>query len=167
MMIEIRQAGILEAETIRSIATLVWWPTYSPILTKEQISYMLDMFYNIDTIARQIQNKEQTYIVLYANNVATGFAAYSPRPENPDIYKLHKLYCLTETKGKGYGKLLLEYIEKTILEKGKTILELNVNRHNPTLGFYEKMGFTIVYSEDIDIGNGYEMNDYVMRKVLI
>jgi GNAT superfamily N-acetyltransferase len=167
MMIEIRQAGTLEAETIRSIATLVWWPTYSPILTKEQINYMLDMFYDIDTITQQIQNRQQIYIVLYANNVAKGFAAYSPRPENPDVYKLHKLYCLTETKGKGYGRLLLEHIEKTILDEGKTTLELNVNRHNPALGFYEKMGFTIVYSEDIDIGNGYEMNDYVMRKIIV
>jgi hypothetical protein len=45
-------------------------------------------------------------------------------------------------------------------------LELNVNRHNPATVFYQKMGFEIVYSEDIDIGQGFWMNDYVMRKTL-
>ena len=30
--------------------------------------------------------------------------------------------------------------------------------------FYEKLGFTVIKEEDIDIGNGYLMNDYVMEK---
>jgi hypothetical protein len=42
-----------------------------------------------------------------------------------------------------------------------------VNRYNPAKDFYGKRGFTIVYTEDIDIGGGYFMNDYVMRKVIV
>ena len=30
--------------------------------------------------------------------------------------------------------------------------------------FYEKFGFNIEKEEDIDIGNNYYMNDYVMQK---
>jgi ribosomal protein S18 acetylase RimI-like enzyme len=51
-----------------------------------------------------------------------------------------------------------------IKQKGATSLLLNVNRNNPTKGFYEKLGFTVIKEEDIDIGNGYFMNDYVMEK---
>ena len=43
--------------------------------------------------------------------------------------------------------------------------DLNVNRHNPALAFYERLGFQQHREEDIPIGP-YWMNDYVMRKEL-
>ena len=166
MMITIREAVIEDALCIQQLAEAVWWPTYSPILSEEQIKYMLAKMYNLHTISQQIASGTQSYLLLYADGIPTGFAAYSPREENAAVYKLHKLYCHTTTKGKGYGKLLLQSVETKVKESGNNILELNVNRHNHALGFYERMGFAIAYSEDIDIGNGYQMNDYVMRKIL-
>jgi len=44
-----------------------------------------------------------------------------------------------------------------------TSLTLNVNRHNKARFFYEKYGFVIIGEEDIDIGEGYFMNDYIME----
>ena len=32
--------------------------------------------------------------------------------------------------------------------------------------FYEKLGFETVGEEDLEIGNGYFMNDYIMEKKL-
>ena len=65
------------------------------------------------------------------------------------------------------GKILLDFIITDIHPNGATNLELNVNRHNKALGFYQRSGFTILREEDIDIGNGYFMNDYVMTLALI
>jgi len=48
--------------------------------------------------------------------------------------------------------------------KGASSLQLNVNRNNNAKVFYEKIGFAVIKEEDIDIGNGYLMNDYVMEK---
>jgi ribosomal protein S18 acetylase RimI-like enzyme len=50
--------------------------------------------------------------------------------------------------------------------QGATTLQLNVNRNNPAKIFYEKLGFAVLNEEDIDIGNGYFMNDYVMQKMI-
>ncbi len=47
---------------------------------------------------------------------------------------------------------------------GGTALQLNVNRSNKARFFYEKLGFNVVREEDIDIGNNYFMNDFVMEK---
>jgi GNAT superfamily N-acetyltransferase len=104
-------------------------------------------------------------LLLAEEGTPVAFAAYSPRDENPDIYKLHKLYCLPQTQGKGYGKILINEIAEKTREAGKKVLELNVNRYNQAKSFYEKMGFVIAYEEDIAIGP-YWMNDYVMRKEL-
>ena len=45
-------------------------------------------------------------------------------------------------------------------------LTLNVNRFNKAIDFYLKNGFKIIKEENIEIGNGFLMEDYVMEKIL-
>ncbi len=161
----IRKATLNDVETIIDLAEKIWWPSYSPILEKEQISFMLNEIYSPEKIRAQIENDTQSYLLLIEDNKPVAFAGYSPREEDPEIYKLHKLYCLPETQGKGYGKILINEVANKTLEAGKHTLDLNVNRYNKAKTFYEKMGFVVVYEEDISIGP-YWMNDYVMRKEL-
>jgi GNAT superfamily N-acetyltransferase len=164
-MYSIRQATINDLETIRQIAEDTWWATYSPILEKEQISFMLNEIYSVEKISHQLNTGSQAYLLLMDDGRPVAFAAYSPREEDPEIYKLHKLYCLPETQGKGYGKVLINEVANKTTEAGKNTLDLNVNRYNKAKTFYEKMGFSVAYEEDIAIGP-YWMNDYVMRKEL-
>jgi ribosomal protein S18 acetylase RimI-like enzyme len=70
---------------------------------------------------------------------------------------------LPECQGTGAGKILMDEVIKRTADAGNKSLLLNVNRDNPALGFYKKKGFEIIKTEDIDIGNGYFMNDYVME----
>jgi len=161
----ITQATLNDVEIIRDIAQQTWWHTYSPILEKVQIEFMLEEIYSAEKIQTQIETGSQTYLLLIEDEKPVAFAGYSPREENPEIYKLHKLYCLPETQGKGYGKILIGEVANKTLEAGKHTLDLNVNRHNKAKTFYEKMGFVVAYEEDIPIGD-YWMNDFVMRKEL-
>ncbi len=161
----IRKATLDDIETIRDIAEKTWRHTYSPILEKEQIDYMLSEIYSADKIELQLRHDTQTYLLLIEDDKPVAFAGYALRDEAPEIYKLHKLYCLPETQGKGYGKILINEVINKTLEAGKHTLDLNVNRYNKAKNFYEKMGFVIAYEEDIPIGK-YWMNDYVMRKEL-
>lgn len=164
-MFIIKIATVNDVETIRQIADQTWWVTYGPILAEEQITYMLTEIYPADKIRNQIENNLQTYLLLFEDGKPVAFASYSPREENADIYKLHKLYCLPVTQGKGYGKILIDEVAQKTIDAGKNVLELNVNRYNNAKTFYEKMGFAIADEEDIAIGP-YWMNDYVMRKEL-
>lgn len=164
-MYSIRQATIDDTPIIIDLAEKVWWPNYSPILEKEQIVFMLGEIYSFEKISSQLKNGSQSYLILEEEGKPVAFAAYSPRDEDPEIYKLHKLYCLPETQGKGYGKILINAVAQKTLEAGKNTLDLNVNRYNKAKDFYEKMGFSVAYEEDIPIGP-YWMNDYVMRKEL-
>jgi len=164
-MYAIREATTADVDTILQIAEQTWWPTYSAILSKDQIAFMLVELYAKDKIYKQIAGGQQTFLILTEGDQPVAFAAYSPRDEDADIYKLHKLYCLPVTQGKGYGKILINAVAERAKTAGKHLLELNVNRHNNAKSFYEKMGFEIIYEEDIPIGQ-YWMNDYVMRKIL-
>jgi N-acetylglutamate synthase-like GNAT family acetyltransferase len=164
-MYTIRKATTKDVETIRDLAIEIWADAYSPILAQEQLDYMLSTIYSAEKIKEQISNNTQTFILLEEDERPVAFAAYSPRDEDADIYKLHKLYCLPETQGKGYGKVLINEVSDAVTKAGKRTLDLNVNRYNKAKSFYEKMGFTVIYEEDIPIGP-YFMNDYVMRKEL-
>jgi len=164
-MYTIRKATLKDVETIRSLAKEIWYDTYLPILAEAQLEYMLNEIYSTQKLSAQIKNNEQTFLVLAEDEQIVAFAAYSAREENPDIYKLHKIYCLPATQGKGYGKVLINTVCEAVIKAGKHLLELNVNRHNKAKDFYEKMDFKVIYEEDVPIGP-YFMNDYVMRKEL-
>jgi len=164
-MYTIRKATTTDTETIIDIAEKTWWVAYPPILEEVQIRFMLNEIYTAEKISKQIENNIQTYLLLIEDEQPVAFAAFSPREENAKIYKLHKLYCLPATQGKGYGKILIDAVSDEVLKAGKHILELNVNRYNKAKSFYEKMGFSEAYQEDIPIGP-YFMNDYVMQKEL-
>jgi GNAT superfamily N-acetyltransferase len=164
-MYTIIKATVADTEIIRRLAEETWWPTYGPILEKEQITFMLGEIYSAEKISKQLETGEQTFLLLLEADEPVAFAGYSPRDEDPEIYKLHKLYCLPKTQGKGYGKILINAVIDEVRKAGKHTLDLNVNRHNKALTFYEKMGFKIAYEEDIAIGP-YWMNDFVMQKKL-
>ena len=70
----------------------------------------------------------------------------------------------TRTQGKGFGIQLLNEIEKIAKEVQNNVLFLNVNRFNKAQHFYKKLGFEVAYEEDVEIGNGYLMEDFVMEK---
>ncbi len=111
-MYAIRKATADDAQTIRDLAEKTWWDAYSPILEEEQISFMLNEIYDVEKLRHQLENNIQTFLILTEGDKPVGFAAFSPREVNPEVYKLHKLYCLPETQGKGYGKVMINEVIK-------------------------------------------------------
>jgi diamine N-acetyltransferase len=165
-MITIQNARPSDIIVIRELAEKIWWPTYSPIVEKEQISFMLGTIYSAETIRNAIEDQSQLFILLYEENVPKGFASYGTWKEKPNTWKIHKLYVLPESHGKGFGRELLNEIKKRAKSNGVTTLVLNVNRKNPALKFYQRYGFSVLREEDIPVGP-YWMNDYVMTLSLI
>ncbi len=160
----IRQATVADVETIRQLAEDIWWPNYSSIISADQISFMLRDRYSNKAIAEQVEQAEQIYFLVFDDERAVGFAAYGSTDDEA-VYRLHKLYCLPSTHGKGFGKALLNHVIAETKKLGAKTLELNVHRSNPAKTFYDKMGFEIAYEIDIPMGP-YFLNDYVMRKEL-
>ena len=71
---------------------------------------------------------------------------------------------MPEAQGNGVGIQLINEIINHAKKKNDNILFLNVNRFNKAQHFYSKLGFQIAFEEDISIGNGYLMEDFVMEK---
>lgn len=157
----LRQAMQKDIPLIRELSHRIWPSAYSTILSAEQIDYMLRLMYSEDSLLSQMKEKHE-FIIVNDGKTPVGFASFSL--SGTGVYKLHKIYVLPEKQGKGTGKFVITEIIKAMVRKGGTALQLNVNRNNKAKEFYEKLGFIVLSEEDIDIGNGYFMNDYVMEK---
>ncbi len=162
--IQVQKVAAESIPVIQSLAQITWGVAYKDILSPEQMSYMLQLIYSTPSLQNQIEKQGHQFIIVTDEEEPVGFASYSlKKADTKTTWKLHKIYIHPNQQGKGTGKVLLDYIVHDIQPTGANALELNVNRHNKAIGFYQKMGFKIIAEEDIDIGNGYFMNDYVMK----
>lgn len=163
-MIVVTRANKKDILVIQNLAEKIWPHTFSSILSSDQIRYMLDWMYSNESLMRQM-DEDCLFFLAYWNNQPIGFASWQKISKKEG--KLHKLYVLPEMQGKKVGYTLLQkVISHSIMQEVK-ILKLQVNRFNKkAIKFYLRTGFSIEKEEDVDIGNGYFMNDYVMQKEL-
>jgi diamine N-acetyltransferase len=157
---EIRIVEEEELWQVRELAEQIFPVTYQDIVTARQIDYMMDMIYSPEALVQQL-DEGQIFHILYLEEKPVGFASYMPL-EKEGAFKLNKIYLDPGLQGKGVGRFLLADMITRVRNAGGQTLQLNVNRHNTARGFYEKMGFTLLKEDLIDIGGGYFMDDYVM-----
>lgn len=161
-MINIQVACIDDLPVIQKLAYKTWPSAYLGILGQEQLDYMLEKIYSLSSLEHQFSVLQHRFIIVFDDQIPVGFASYSAHL-NSSIFHLNKIYVLPDQQGKNLGKLMLDFVINDIKKSGAKALQLNVNRHNKAIQFYERQGFQIIREEDIDIGSGYFMNDYVME----
>lgn len=159
----VRPATVADIPVIRSIAHATWPVAYVPaILDPPQLNYMLDLLYSEQALTEAMTRKDQLFLLLNDGRTDIAFASYTPHFHDKPITRLNKLYVLPEQQGSGAGKRLLGMVLEQARAGGDEAVELNVNKRNVAIKFYERMGFRIDREEVIDIGQGYVMDDYVM-----
>ena len=159
---EIVEASEKDIPVIHELAEKIWRPTYRPILSEEQINYMLENMYSENALKEQMRG-DIKFILVKRDNETVAFAGYSIEYGSDPVFNIHKIYVLPSEQGKGTGKNLIEYLSNLAKDLNIPQVELNVNRANPALGFYQKMGFQILESVDIPY-HKFVLNDYVMGK---
>ena len=165
-MLQIIPVELSDLHQIQTIAYQTWPVTFKNILSDEQIKYMLEMMYSTDSLTNQIQDKHHVFLLAKDNKGFTCFTSYECNYKGSKSTKIHKIYILPEQQGKGIGKSLLNKVGEIAIKNSNPALLLNVNRQNTATDFYQKYGFKIVAEENIPIGNGFLMEDYVMEKLL-
>ena len=168
----ITRAGLSDRAFIRSVSERTWPSTYGHIISQEQIDFMLDWMYSDASLEKQMNTGCEFYIASTQNDNGdldpVGFCSVSPaeekdKLENSNTHKLNKLYVLPIAQGTGAGKALLNKAIDVAKAAGSNSLFLQVNKQNTAYHFYLKKGFIKELEFKFDIGNGFYMDDYVMR----
>ncbi len=149
--------------TIARLAEIVWKEHYTPIIGNQQVDYMLDKFQSANAIKNQV-SEGAAYYILKSQEQDLGYLSVSRKK---DSLFLSKLYVLSSSRGKGIGKIAMQFIESETKRLGYSKISLTVNKYNKaSIKAYEKMGFKRIKDLVIDIGRGFIMDDYYMEKKL-
>ena len=162
-MIRIHEASEADFPTIQHIAHQTWPVTFGAILSPAQVNYMLEWMYSLPSLQEQTAQKGHQFLLAKEENQALGFASYEVNYKGAPATKIHKIYILPNKQGKGIGKALIKSIGDSARDVGNQALLLNVNRYNAAVQFYKHLGFGIIGEENIDIGQGFLMEDYIMK----
>jgi diamine N-acetyltransferase len=158
MAIHLHEASEAELPAIASLAHTIWNQHYPAIVGQAQVDYMLELFYNANSLKEQVVKKKHRFFLIRDHSINLGFVSVSQ--EQAGSWFLHKFYIDQGRAGKGAGTEAFRQL-LGILAPGE--LRLTVNRQNyKSINFYFKNGFTIEKVADFDIGEGYVMNDFVM-----
>lgn len=160
-MLSIKEATLEQLSIIHKLAYRIWPTTFKNILSDEQMAYMLSWMYSIPSLQKQMENGCH-FLIAQKDKTSIGYASYQLNITE-GVTKLHKIYFLPSEQGQGYGKEMILEVVKLAKENNQYFIQLNVNRFNKAAHFYTRLGFNVIRQEDIDIGNGYFMNDYVME----
>jgi diamine N-acetyltransferase len=152
-----------QLEVVAGLAHEIWYEYYVPLIGRAQVDYMVSKFQSSGAMAGQLREGYE-YFLTERDGRGIGYCAVQPQPDNSLF--LSKLYLLRDSRGAGTGRVCMEFIEQLARRRGLKLLWLTVNKGNPAVQAYERLGFRIAADLVIDIGGGYVMDDFRMEKPL-
>lgn len=157
-MIKLLPANPSDILIIYNLAVKIWNHHYVPIVGQEQVDYMLAKIYSSEDLTLQMTEKKHQFYLIEIDEDIRGFISVSGEE---DMF-IHKFYIDQDIQGKGHGAETFH--ELLGLYSAVNSFALTVNRSNyKSINFYFKLGFKIDHVADFDIGQGYFMNDFVMK----
>lgn len=162
-MIQLKLATQVDIDMIQNLAQEIWNAHYIDIIGKEQVDYMLTKMYDTESLTKQMTIDNHEFYLIHVDDHFIGFVSTSTNNEKD--YFIHKFYIQQNKAAKGLGTNALSLLTSKFKP---TSFTLTVNRQNyKSINFYFKNGFVIDHVADFEIGDGYVMNDFVMKKQFV
>jgi GNAT superfamily N-acetyltransferase len=153
-----------QLDAVAGLAHEIWYEYYVPLIGRAQVDYMVGKFQSSGAMQQQLHEGYE-YFTTERDGQPIGYCAVQEQPAQNSLF-LSKLYLLRDARGGGTGRVCMEFIEQLARRRGLTLLWLTVNKGNPAVKAYERLGFRIAADLVMDIGGGFVMDDYRMEKSL-
>ncbi|WP_199621282.1 GNAT family N-acetyltransferase [Paenibacillus alkalitolerans] len=151
----IRKANIDDVEGVAHVHVNSWRSTYKGLISDTFLSNLtlegrkknwLWTFNNLNQDEEIFVAMDQQGIIGFSNSGKNRNHEYDHDGE------LYAIYLLKEYQGKGIGRRLVQAAVDSLKVKGYKSMMLWVLENNPSLGFYLKIGGTVIGKKDITIG---------------
>ncbi len=161
---ELEFVPVKEPEHIAELANFadgIFREYFSAFHPEEKVDYLCRYLLGTETLIRAIADEGYEYYFMNADGVHVGFVGIQPRE---GYLFLSKLYLLKEQRGHGFGRQGFEFVKQRAQDLGYDRIRLTCARDNTcSLAVYDHMGLAVVESVDTEVGEGIQMNDYILE----
>ena len=152
-----------QVATVAALAHDIWYEYFVPLIGRAQVDYMVARFQSAEAVSRQIE-EGYDYFVVRCDGADQGYIGVQVQADQSLF--LSKFYLQRSARGSGTGRVAMEFIERLARQRGLKVIWLTVNKGNPAVKAYQRLGFRIAADLVMDIGGGFVMDDFRMEKTL-
>jgi ribosomal protein S18 acetylase RimI-like enzyme len=170
----IRHCTVDDAETMAALGARLFTESYGPTHPEPELSRYLARSFSVDSVREAIADRDVT--MLLAENPegkAVAYAYLRASGEPPAgvtgvrVFEIVRFYVDGAVQGRGVGAALMEKCFDEAKRRGSDALWLQVWKEAPwAVGFYTRMGFSIVGSAPFYFGDRIG-DDHIMLKKLV
>jgi GNAT superfamily N-acetyltransferase len=151
-MAQVRPAVISDVEGIAKVHVQSWQETYRGIVPDSYLA-TLSVDKRIQVWTRILQDAANITFVAELHGEIVGFVSGgAPQEAQHGIQsELASMYLLKKAQDRGIGKKLFQVFVDCVKSYGYRDMYLWVLRDNPTVGFYQKRGASLLKSANIEM----------------
>ena len=160
------QATLPDLPTLTSLSRRTFFETFAQQNTAEDMALYLEKNMSEEALKKEMLDTHAAFYLLKENETACGYFKIEFGAD-PKRLEIERLYVDAAFQKKGYGKWMMDTIEKIAAEKNKSEIFLGVWRENhKAISFYQKCGFEIYDVHTFQLGNDLQY-DWLMKKALV
>lgn len=149
-----------QLQEIAALAEIIWHEHFTPIIGEAQVIYMVDKFQSFHALKEQLEEGYEYYRI-FDDGEFVGYTGI--HPENGRLF-LSKLYVKKDARGRHLATKAIQFLKGICRERNLRSIWLTCNKHNDnSLAVYDHLGFSVIDTQEADIGNGFIMDDYIME----
>jgi ribosomal protein S18 acetylase RimI-like enzyme len=166
----IRKAQAGDAAVLKKISVDTFVETFASQNTKEDMDLFLKECFNLETIQKEISDKDTEYHMAFLDNKLAGYVKFR-RDSHEDLknnkcIEISRIYVYEAFQSKKIGSALMRFVIDQAKAAGMEIIWLGVWEFNPkAIQFYEKWGFKVFGKHVFRLGTD-DQNDLLMCKHL-
>lgn len=162
-----------DVNLIQRLAHVIWHQYFpqNEVITEAQVNYMLHKYYSTVALKSAMEQGELFFCITsrLAKRLQPALGFFSYKIDSLEkVMQIKKVFLIKEWQRKGvFSNKIVKYMENVARVSDLDAMELFVNRNNyGAIAAYEACDFQRRGDITIPIGNGFEMNDQIMKKNL-
>ena len=167
-MIKIIKAEVEHAALIAEIGEKTFWESHGISASKVDINAFVSKTYTKEALVKELENKNNTYHLIYYNSKLAGFSKIVLNAPNNNIKpknvtKLDRFYLLKAFYGQKLGLKLFDFnvaLSKKNKQEGIWLAVWVENQR--AINFYQKAGFKIVGEYNFQISPTHSNPNHIM-----